>query len=241
MSQPLLLTIHCCWRSLGKGYILVTFYVPGCLTSLLGTISFSPLIQHIHPPRSTCSQELRALGLRRASCNYRREPPLHSNINAADLKSTVSYHSSGRSGTATMTSKSPPPQQGSSTGAPGIPGSQNMRSRYDPERTKYNPATGSGYSPTRETNTGSAGYAASEGSAGEKSVGASTAEGAGKGLRAAAAGLHGLGESIRGALNAATDRAFGHDESAARNEEVARRGEEEMRTGRLHTDSRATK
>lgn len=42
----------------------------------------------------------------------------------------------------------PPPGRasGSSTGAPGFPTSaEDQRAQYDPERTGYNPATGSGY------------------------------------------------------------------------------------------------
>lgn len=76
-------------------------------------------------------------------------------------------------------------------------------------------------------------------------------EGLGKGIRGVAAGVHvsfppsfqsflfllvwveligvqGVGETLRGALNATVDRAFGSHESAEWNEEIERRGEQEI-------------
>lgn len=77
-------------------------------------------------------------------------------------------------------------------------------------------------------------------------------EGLGKGIRGVAAGVHvsfaidiqlftlspsvwigligvqGAGETLRGALNATVDRAFGSHESAEWNEEIERRGEQEI-------------
>lgn len=43
--------------------------------------------------------------------------------------------------------------------------------------------------------------------------------------------MQGAGEALRGGLMAAADRIFGDSEGAARNEEIARKGEEEMREG----------
>ncbi|KAB8238665.1 protein dprC [Aspergillus alliaceus] len=45
------------------------------------------------------------------------------------------------------------------------------------------------------------------------------------------AGAHGMGESLRGGLNAAVDKTFGHEEGVAKNDAIASRGEREMRTG----------
>jgi len=45
--------------------------------------------------------------------------------------------------------------------------------------------------------------------------------------------IQGAGESLRGALTSAVDRAFGSDESAEWNEEIARRGEQEIRSGKF--------
>ncbi|KAJ5449937.1 uncharacterized protein N7458_006386 [Penicillium daleae] len=59
----------------------------------------------------------------------------------------------------------------------------------------------------------------------------SASEDVGKTVKGVGASVHGAGETLRGALNAVVDRAFGSDESAARNEEIARRGEGEIRTG----------
>lgn len=44
-------------------------------------------------------------------------------------------------------------------------------------------------------------------------------------------GEQGAGESLRGSLNSAVDRAFGTNEGAEVNEEVARRGEREVQLG----------
>lgn len=47
----------------------------------------------------------------------------------------------------------------------------------------------------------------------------------------------GAGESLRGALTSAVDKAFGFDESAAKNQGIARRGEEEIRSGNVSRGS----
>ncbi|KAJ5577942.1 uncharacterized protein N7459_006906 [Penicillium hispanicum] len=59
-------------------------------------------------------------------------------------------------------------------------------------------------------------------------------EGAGKGVKGAAASIHvrcSPWSTLSRALTSAVDRAFGSDESAERNEEIARRGEREVRSG----------
>ncbi|KAJ5902262.1 hypothetical protein N7495_002790 [Penicillium taxi] len=132
----------------------------------------------------------------------------------------------------------PIPSHGSSTGAPGIPGKLDTRSQYDPATTGYNSATGSGY-----TSSSAGGphhqheqrvYMENEtaGGLGEpKST--KVSNDVGKGVKGAAAGLHGAGEAIRGTLTSAVDKAFGSDESAQWNEEIARRGEDEIRSGKF--------
>ncbi|KAJ5782382.1 hypothetical protein N7457_004156 [Penicillium paradoxum] len=151
---------------------------------------------------------------------------------------------------------------GSSTGAPGRPtGLQDPRSQYDTSKG-YNPATGSSYSKSSgggPTQTHQRPLSPSPSRSDDRVVGdaplphtASTAqraemedqsatgskasrmgEGAGKGVRGIAASIHGAGESLRGALNTAVDRAFGSHEGAERNQEIAEKGAEEIRTGRF--------
>ncbi|EEH41094.2 hypothetical protein PAAG_03380 [Paracoccidioides lutzii Pb01] len=62
--------------------------------------------------------------------------------------------------------------------------------------------------------------------------------GVGHGIKSALAGIHGVGESIRGSVNAAVDRAMKDDEGARKNEVIAREGERELETWKF---SRATK
>ncbi|PYI10600.1 hypothetical protein BO78DRAFT_305821 [Aspergillus sclerotiicarbonarius CBS 121057] len=72
-----------------------------------------------------------------------------------------------------------------------------------------------------------------QGTTGSKS--AQAGESFGQGVKSAAAGIHGAGESLRGGLNAAVDKAFGHEEGAARNAAIARGGEQEMQSGSFRT------
>ncbi|PKY01239.1 hypothetical protein P168DRAFT_60754 [Aspergillus campestris IBT 28561] len=53
----------------------------------------------------------------------------------------------------------------------------------------------------------------------------------GQGVHSAAAGIHGFGESLRGGLNAAVDKAFGHDEGVAKNANIAEKGERQVQSG----------
>ncbi|KAE8379283.1 hypothetical protein BDV26DRAFT_171872 [Aspergillus bertholletiae] len=53
----------------------------------------------------------------------------------------------------------------------------------------------------------------------------------GSGVKGAVAGAHGMGESLRGGLNAAVDKTFGHEEGVAKNDAIASQGEREMRSG----------
>ncbi|KAJ5817551.1 hypothetical protein N7447_007559 [Penicillium robsamsonii] len=149
---------------------------------------------------------------------------------------------------------------GSSTGAPGLPtGVRDTQSQYD-ETKGYNPATGSSYSrssaggptqtrqrplspsPSRSDdriigdaplpNTAStAQRAEAEDHAG--SMAAWAGEGLGNKVKGAAASVHGAGESLRGAVNTAVDRAFGSTEGAERNEEIANQGVEEIQSGQF--------
>ncbi|KAL4735601.1 hypothetical protein BDV11DRAFT_29187 [Aspergillus similis] len=61
-----------------------------------------------------------------------------------------------------------------------------------------------------------------------------TGENAGSGVKGAAAEIHGMGESLRGGLGAAVDRAFGDEEGVTKNRAVAQQGDHEMSTGRFH-------
>ncbi|KAK2809074.1 hypothetical protein FQN50_004127 [Emmonsiellopsis sp. PD_5] len=62
--------------------------------------------------------------------------------------------------------------------------------------------------------------------------------GVGHSIKAAAAGIHGVGESLRGNANAAVDRAMEDPEGVRKNEAIAREGEREVQTGEF---SRGTK
>ncbi|KAJ5356029.1 hypothetical protein N7517_010638 [Penicillium concentricum] len=159
---------------------------------------------------------------------------------------------------------------GSSTGAPGLPtGVHDTQSQYD--KTKgYNPATGSSYSrssaggptqtrqrplspsPSRSDdriigdaplpNTASTAQRAEmEDTAASESKAARAGEGFGNKVKGAAASVHGAGESLRGALNTAVDRAFGSTEGAERNEEIANKGAEEIRSGQFSSEKRYAK
>ncbi|KAJ5413122.1 hypothetical protein N7465_005427 [Penicillium sp. CMV-2018d] len=147
---------------------------------------------------------------------------------------------------------------GSSTGAPGLPtGLHDTRSQYDAETKGYNPATGASYSRSSAggpTQTRQRPLSPSPSRSDDRIVGdaplphtASTAqraemedsraaragEGFGNKVKGVAASVHGAGESLRGALNTAVDRAFGSNEGAERNQEIANKGAEEIRSGRF--------
>ncbi|RMJ25819.1 hypothetical protein PHISP_03292 [Aspergillus sp. HF37] len=139
---------------------------------------------------------------------------------------------------------------GSSTSPAGAPGAQGTtRSAYDPYRTGYNPSTGAGYDTTAPVYSNQdyrAEYAPStvnkeSGAADTKSKGSKeqgsrskrASDQMGQGLKSAIAGVHGTGETLRGSLTSALDKAFGHNESAAKNEAIAAEGEREVQTGNL--------
>ncbi|KAJ5952009.1 uncharacterized protein N7479_010422 [Penicillium vulpinum] len=151
---------------------------------------------------------------------------------------------------------------GSSTGAPGLPtGVHDTLSQYD-ETRGYNPATGASYSkssaggpsqtsqrplspsPSRSDDrligeaplphtASTAQRAETEDRSASSSRAAQFGEGFGDKVKGAAASVHGAGESLRGALNTAVDRAFGSTEGVERNEEIANKGAEEIRSGQL--------
>ncbi|KAK4238515.1 hypothetical protein C8A03DRAFT_33450 [Achaetomium macrosporum] len=51
----------------------------------------------------------------------------------------------------------------------------------------------------------------------------------GRTVRGVFAGIHGAGESLRGGLNAAVDKAFGTEEGLQKDDAIARKGEREMK------------
>ncbi|KAJ5177708.1 uncharacterized protein N7500_000407 [Penicillium coprophilum] len=157
---------------------------------------------------------------------------------------------------------------GSSTGAQGLPtGLHDTRSEYDGTKG-YNPATGASYSkssaggpsqthqrplspsPSRSDDrivgdaplpyTASTAQRAQMDQAHESKA-AQAGEGLGNKVKGAAATVHGAGESLRGALNTAVDRAFGSTEGAERNEQIANQGAEEIRSGQFTSGKRFAK
>ncbi|KAJ5729262.1 uncharacterized protein N7483_003770 [Penicillium malachiteum] len=159
-----------------------------------------------------------------------------------------------------------PMRSGSSTGAPGVPTFlQDQRNQYDPATTRFNSSTGAGYKtggsksqePSHRPITPTKGFDAPAGDDRinhapstaervqmekemEKSQKAfrsnRASEDIGKGINGVAAKIHGAGETLRGALNATVDRAFGSHESAEWNEEISRRGEQEFKSKEFGED-----
>lgn len=123
------------------------------------------------------------------------------------------------------------------------PHQSNMGNRFDPRvdsdldnRAQYatgeshaNPEHEAQYVPHGEQR--EHGTAADSSAAGSKS--AQKGEQLGHSVKSLFAGVHGAGESLRGGLNAAVDKAFGHDEGAAKNADIASKGERQIQTGRF--------
>ncbi|KAF3479465.1 uncharacterized protein GIQ15_06441 [Arthroderma uncinatum] len=65
-----------------------------------------------------------------------------------------------------------------------------------------------------------------------------SAHGVGHGVKSAVAGVHGMGEKIRGAAGATIDRAMDHPEGVAKNDQTIREGEREMKTGDFNGTTR---
>ncbi|KAL4916164.1 hypothetical protein BDW62DRAFT_186923 [Aspergillus aurantiobrunneus] len=84
---------------------------------------------------------------------------------------------------------------------------------------------GVGHNPTTPSN--SADYAG-------QSRSTRTGESVGTGVKGAAAEIHGMGESLRGGMGAAVDKAFGHEEGVAKNDRIVQQGEHQMRSGNFH-------
>ncbi|KAJ5312727.1 hypothetical protein PENANT_c007G09796 [Penicillium antarcticum] len=130
---------------------------------------------------------------------------------------------------------------GSSTGSAGIPtGMRDSQSTYDPSTKGYNPSTGASYEkpPVPPRTNHATEHAATHDqpfTTTDKSsmAGSKAGDNLGHGVMGAAASVHGAGESLRGALNTAVDRAFGSNDGAERNAEIARKGEEEIRSGQF--------
>ncbi|KAJ5826002.1 hypothetical protein N7474_003140 [Penicillium riverlandense] len=59
----------------------------------------------------------------------------------------------------------------------------------------------------------------------------------GRGVIGTTAGIHGVGEALRGTFNAAVDKAVGHQEGVERNQEIARKGEQEIQSGQFTGES----
>ena len=146
-------------------------------------------------------------------------------------------------------------------GAPGV--QDTTRSEYDPTGTGYNPSTGQGYSQSggfsgqdyrgayapSTVDKGSGGSLEPTDSKGSTGSSGRTSDKLGKGLQSTIAGIHvsysplklvdridswkGTGESLRGTLTSAIDKAFDHEEGAAKNEAIATEGEREIATGNL--------
>ncbi|PYH93454.1 hypothetical protein BO71DRAFT_484539 [Aspergillus ellipticus CBS 707.79] len=91
--------------------------------------------------------------------------------------------------------------------------------------------SGVGYQPTQSSGS-------TQGTTTTGSKSAQTGEELGRGVKSAAAGIHGAGESLRGGLNAAVDKAFGHEEGATKNAAIARDGEHEIRSGTFGSSQR---
>ncbi|EEP78042.1 predicted protein [Uncinocarpus reesii 1704] len=85
--------------------------------------------------------------------------------------------------------------------------------------------------------TGAAGTTGTTGTTAGTSAGKSG--GAGGALKSVAAGIHGMGEKIRGATGAAIDKATNDHEGLRKNENIKRQGEQEMHSGQFSKDTKA--
>ncbi|KAJ9241860.1 hypothetical protein DTO166G5_936 [Paecilomyces variotii] len=135
---------------------------------------------------------------------------------------------------------------GSSTGAPSapLPTSSNTNNAGSAS-TGYNPATGTGYQAGTDSATASNSYGnsgtATTGTTGTTDTTGTTGTSGSKtgGLKGALAGIHGVGESIRGSIGKAVDDAFGDKEGVAKNEAVTREGQREIQTGNFAESTKA--
>ncbi|KAE8152582.1 hypothetical protein BDV25DRAFT_150882 [Aspergillus avenaceus] len=103
--------------------------------------------------------------------------------------------------------------------------SGDTRSQYEAGATGS--STGAGYASS------GVGYQPTPSSGSATSRSAQKGENLGQGVKGTFAGAHGAGESLRGGLNAAVDKTFGHEEGVAKNDAIASQGEREMRSGRF--------
>ncbi|PCH07224.1 Hypothetical protein PENO1_013720 [Penicillium occitanis (nom. inval.)] len=160
---------------------------------------------------------------------------------------TTGSSSPGHTSSSTKPSTSGGVVGGSSTGAPAVPSPVSTPTGYDREQGSYNPATGTGYTPTHReqqqaatqpatvpTAATTAGTRTTDtGTGADAGASASGSKGAAGGIKGVVAGIHGAGESIRGTFNAAVDRAFNEPEGVAKNEAIGREGEYEARSGQF--------
>ncbi|EEA24875.1 hypothetical protein TMatcc_007974 [Talaromyces marneffei ATCC 18224] len=121
---------------------------------------------------------------------------------------------------------------GSSTGAPAMPPLVPTPTEYNRELGSYNPSSGTGYIPSHRQQQQEATQPATVPTAAATSE-ASGSKGVGGRIKGAVAGIHGVGESIRGTFNATVDRAFNEPEGVAKNEAIGREGEYEVKSGRF--------
>ncbi|KAK3311678.1 uncharacterized protein B0T15DRAFT_522239 [Chaetomium strumarium] len=73
-----------------------------------------------------------------------------------------------------------------------------------------------------------------EPAAGQQTRSASAARGeqVGRTVKGLFTGVHGAGESLRGGLNAAVDKAFGTEDGLAKDDVIAQKGESELKAAR---------
>ncbi|EED18643.1 conserved hypothetical protein [Talaromyces stipitatus ATCC 10500] len=127
---------------------------------------------------------------------------------------------------------------GSSTGAPAVPSPVSTPREYSREQSSYNPATGTGYTPShrqqqQEATQPATVPATTTTGTQTGSTEASGSKGLGGGIKGVVAGIHGAGESLRGTFNAAVDRAFNEPEGVVKNEAIGREGEYEAKSGQF--------
>ncbi|ODM17218.1 hypothetical protein SI65_07617 [Aspergillus cristatus] len=214
-------------------------YAPGTTTS--GTVH-PGTNQGMSNPENT-----RNSGPHRSSILNKLDPRVDSQTGNTTTKSTnMTGSGAGRSSTYADTTPDAAAGSiaggGSSTGSTGgAPGVKDTRSHYDPRTTGYNSATGSGYQTghsggsydpnSQDYRAEYASSTANKSAGTEDSKAGRAGDEFGKGIQNAYAGIHGAGESLRGALNAAVDRTFGSPEGVEKNQGIARKGEEEIRSG----------
>ncbi|KAG8528228.1 uncharacterized protein KY384_007145 [Bacidia gigantensis] len=132
----------------------------------------------------------------------------------------------------------------SSSGAPTIPNRSNMRDRSpQPLQTGRSSNAGPTPSSTQDPylNSSSPNSRQNFSYPDRRQTGAAGGGGQGtlQGLKTAAVGIHGAGETLRGTFNSAVDKRFHDPEAVARNQAIADSGRQEIESGKLSQASRA--